>query len=114
MRPLCQACHQRACAINYHRLGQIYYRKRCENCIRKGKGLPRRRSLWEQAGYKKHKICDRCGFRARYAAQLAVYHVDGRLTNVDVKNLKTVCRNCEIEIERSDLTWRCGDLEPDR
>lgn len=114
MRPLCKACQQRVCAVNYRRKDKTHYRSRCENCIRKGRGLAKRKSLWEQSGYRKQKMCDRCGFRAKYSAQLIVYHVDGRMDNTDLKNLKTVCRNCQIEIDRSDLTWRPGDLEPDR
>lgn len=114
MRPICPACQQRECAINYHRRDTVYYRSRCENCIRKNRGLPRRQPVWQKAGYSKSKICDRCGFRAKYSAQLTVYHVDGRLDHADLKNLRTVCRNCEIEISRSDLIWRSGDLEPDR
>jgi hypothetical protein len=44
---------------------------------------------------------------------LLVYHVDGNMNNVTVRNLKTVCQNCVIEIVKTDLTWRPGDLEPD-
>ena len=57
--------------------------------------------------------CDRCGFKARYAAQTLVYHVDGNLANCEAKNLKTVCRNCEVDLAKSGLTWRPGDLQPD-
>ena len=114
MRPVCPVCDQRECAVNYHRDEVVHYRSRCENCIRKNRELPRRIPRWQAAGYKKSKNCDRCGFRARYSAQLLVYHVDGRLDNVDVKNLRTVCRNCEIEINRNDFTWKLGGLEPDR
>jgi hypothetical protein len=58
-------------------------------------------------------MCDRCGFRSRYSAQLLVYHVDGDMNNVAVRNLKTVCQNCVIEVIKTDLLWRPGDLEPD-
>jgi hypothetical protein len=64
-------------------------------------------------GYKKKMVCDRCGFKARFSAQTSVYHVDGNLNNAVLKNLKTVCRNCEVEIQKTDVTWRRGDLEPD-
>ena len=100
--------------MNYLRAGVTHYRSRCENCIRRERKLPRRRPRWQAAGYVKSKTCDRCGFRARYSAQLLVYHVDGRLDRVEVKNLKTICKNCEVEISRSDLAWSPGDLEPDR
>jgi hypothetical protein len=57
--------------------------------------------------------CDRCGFKARYSAQILVYHVDGDLNNVHIKNLKSICKNCVEEVSRSDLPWRPGDLAPD-
>jgi hypothetical protein len=58
-------------------------------------------------------VCDHCGFRARYSAQILVYHMDGRLTNTEPKNLRSICQNCAIEVARGDLPWRPGDLEPD-
>lgn len=42
-----------------------------------------------------------------------VYHVDGRLTNCELRNLKTVCLNCVVVVQRADYQWQCGDLEPD-
>jgi hypothetical protein len=57
--------------------------------------------------------CDFCGFKARYSAQILVYHVDGDLNNVALKNLKSICKNCVEVVSRSDLPWRQGDLEPD-
>lgn len=113
IRPMCPVCEQRPCAINYKKLEVTHYRSRCETCLRKNRNLPRRRPNWQAAGYRKKMVCDRCGFRARYSAQILVYHVDGTMTNCDVKNLKSVCRNCHIDIMRSDLPWRRGDLEPD-
>ena len=114
MRPTCPVCNQRPCAVNYVREDVTHYRSRCENCIRRNRALPRRRARWQTAGYQKSRTCDRCGLRARFTAQLLVYHADGRLDNVDLKNLRTICRNCEVEINRSDMTWSKGDLEPDR
>jgi hypothetical protein len=112
-RPTCQSCHQRPCAINYHRDGITHYRSRCETCLRKNRGLKVRKPRWSASGYQKKMTCDHCGFRARYAAQMLVYHLDGRLDNVAVKNLKTICKNCEVAVSRQDLPWRRGDLEPD-
>jgi hypothetical protein len=112
-RPVCPVCQQRPCAINYIKEDQTHYRSRCENCIRKNRNLPKRKPRWEQAGYKKKLVCDHCGFRARYSAQILVYHVDGRLDNCDYKNLKSVCKNCEVELAKSVLPWRRGDLEAD-
>ena len=113
MRPICQACQQRPCAVNYKREDITHYRSRCETCARKGRGLKPREPRWKSAGYKKKMSCDRCGFRAKYAGQIFVYHVDGNLNNATLKNLKSVCRNCEVELSKSDLAWRQGDLEPD-
>jgi len=112
-RPICQACQQRPCAVNYHRDGKVHYRRRCENCQRRNRGLKTRVPRWATAGYRKKMVCDQCGFRARYNAQILVYHIDGRLNNAEPKNLRSVCQNCAIELARSDLPWRPGDLEPD-
>lgn len=112
-RPVCQSCNQRPCAINYIKDKVTHYRKRCETCQRKGRGLAKRKPRWETAGYKKKLVCDRCGFKARYSAQTLVYHVDSNLNNTDIKNLKSICRNCEVELLKTDSVWKPGDLEPD-
>lgn len=112
-RPICPACQQRVRAVNYYKEGVPHYRSRCEVCIKKNKKIKPPVPRWQAAGYKKKPTCDRCGFRARYSAQLLVYHVDGNLNNTDVRNLKTVCLNCVEEVKRSDLPWQRGDLEPD-
>ncbi len=114
MRPLCLACNQRPRAIAYHKEDKIQYRKLCEHCIKRGKKLPVAVPRWQTTGYRKKNVCDRCGFKSRFAAQLLVYHVDGNLNNNSTRNLKTVCLNCTVDIKRSDLPWRPGDLEPDR
>jgi hypothetical protein len=113
MRPICKACNQRPCAVNYIREDITHYRSRCETCQRRGKGIKPREPRWKSAGYKKKPACDRCGFKARLASQLLVYHIDGDLNNATVRNLRTVCRNCVEEIARVEVTWRAGDLEPD-
>jgi hypothetical protein len=113
-RPLCPACQQRLCAVNYHRDGFPHYRSRCEHCIKKNRRIKPPVPRWQTSGYKKKPTCDQCGFRARFAAQLIVYHVDGNLKNAEIRNLKTVCQNCAVEIVKSELPWRPGDLEPDR
>jgi hypothetical protein len=112
-RPLCKACSQRPCAVNYYRDGVAHYRSRCESCARKRKGIKPREPRWKAAGFKKKMQCDRCAFHARYASQILVYHVDGDLNNIAVKNLKCICRNCAEELLRTELPWRPGDLEPD-
>ena len=113
-RPVCQACNQRLCAINYIKEDRVHYRSRCETCLRKGKGIKRRVPRWEAAGYKKKPTCDRCGFKARHHSQLLVFHVDGNLDNCELRNLKTVCLNCVADLRRYDSTWLPGDLEPDQ
>lgn len=109
-RPICQACGQRPCAVNYIKEEVTHYRSRCESCARKGRGVKKRIPRWEAAGYKKKMTCDKCGFKARYSSQILVYHVDGDLNNTASKNLKCVCKNCVEELLKSDLPWRPGDL----
>ena len=113
MRPICTACNQRPLAINYQKDGIAHYRSRCGVCIRKGRKIKTAKPRWELAGYKKKSVCDRCSFRARFSAQLLVYHIDSNLNNYASKNLKTVCLNCVVDIKKSDLPWRLGDLEED-
>jgi hypothetical protein len=42
-----------------------------------------------------------------------VYHVDGNMNNSTVRNLKTICQNCVVEVAKSNLPWKSGDLAPD-
>lgn len=112
-RPICPACGQRPCAVNYIKEDVTHYRSRCESCARKNRGIKPRKPRWQEAGYKKKPACDKCGFKAKFSAQLLVYHIDGNLNHCEPKNLKTVCLNCVEELKRSDLPWRRGDLEPD-
>jgi hypothetical protein len=110
---MCTACNQRLVAVNYRRDDVTHYRTRCDHCIRRNKKIRPPEALWKKSGYKKKPTCDRCGFRAKYAMQLMVYHVDSNLNNSSLRNLKTVCQNCAVEIKKVDLTWAPGDLEPD-
>ena len=114
MRPLCKVCSKQPAAINGYHHDKIYYRSRCNACIRRGRKLKPGVPRWQAAGYRKKATCDRCGFRARHASQLTVWHVNGDLTDAELRNLKTVCLNCIQEITRLDLPWRRGDLEPDQ
>jgi hypothetical protein len=113
MRPLCLACNQRFRAVAYHRSDRVQYRKLCEYCIKRNRRIKAPEPRWQSAGYKKKATCDRCGFRAKYSVQLLVYHVDGNQNNNNLRNLKTVCQNCVLEVAKLDLPWRPGDLEPD-
>jgi hypothetical protein len=112
-RPICPACNQRSRAINCYKGDKVYYRSRCEYCIKKNRKIKAPEPRWKIAGYKKKATCDRCGFRSKYSAQLLVYHIDGNLNNTSLRNLKTVCLNCVEEIKRADIPWRPGDLQPD-
>lgn len=114
MRPMCKVCESRPRAVAYHKYDRIYYRSKCDNCLRRGKKLKKTVPRWQSAGYSKKKQCDRCRFVARYATQLVVMHVDGDLNNCELRNLKTLCLNCCAEVVKSDLPWRSGDLEADR
>ena len=82
-------------------------------CLRRQQHKPVPKLRWQLDGYRKKQTCDRCGFRGRYAAQLQVYHVDGDLNNSSLRNLKTICQNCAVEVKKSDQRWAQGDLEPD-
>ena len=113
MRPICPSCNQRPKTVAYHRNNKIYYRSQCGQCIRKKKKLPIQRPRWELNGYKKKTICDRCGFKARYSAQLLVFHIDSNLNNSTSRNLKTLCLNCRVDVEKSNFIWKPGDLQPD-
>ena len=79
MRPLCKVCNKNPAAINGYHREKLYYRSRCNVCIRQDKRIKPARPRWLTAGYKKKPTCDRCGFRARHHTQLMVYHIDGDL-----------------------------------
>jgi len=112
-RPLCTVCQSKPKAVAYHKYDRVYYRARCNACIRRDKKIKPQKPRWQTAGYKKKPTCDRCGFRARHPTQLTVYHVDGDLNNCETLNLKTVCLNCVVEVVRAELPWRAGDISPD-
>ena len=112
-RPICQSCHQRPCAVNYHKQDVTHYRSRCENCTRKKRGLRPRDPRWKSAGYKKKPTCDLCGFRSIFSMQTTVFHIDGKLENTELTNLRTICLNCVEVVKRKEVTWKRGDLEVD-
>ena len=113
-RPLCKTCKARPRAYAYKRNNKIYWRSKCDACIRKSAGkkiggvTPLLRS-----GYKKRKKCELCGFKAQHSVQLDVLFVDGNLRNVLETNLKTVCANCQRLSSVRRLGWRVGDLVAD-
>ena len=85
----------------------------CAVCIDGKRKIKPPEERWKEAGYKKKNSCDLCGFRAKYAAQVLVYHIDGNCNNSQPKNLRTVCQNCVVEVQKSNSVWRPGDLTPD-
>lgn len=112
MRPICKNCNKNPAAINYKKHGKVFYRSKCESCCRYGgrsKGMP----LWYQNGYRKKSFCEKCGFKSKYPEQFDVYHIDGRLDNCRLDNLKTICANCQRIIQKEGVRWRQGDLTPD-
>ena len=110
MRPLC-TCGERPAAINYRKEGKIYYRKKCERCLRKGlsHGIP----LWRQRGYEKKTACEKCSFKSKYSEGFNVFHIDGDLNNCRPNNLKTICANCQRTLQKEGVRWKQGDLRPD-
>ena len=110
MRPLC-TCGERPAAINYRKEGKIYYRKKCERCLRKGlsHGIP----LWRQRGYEKKTACEKCSFKSKYSEVFNVFHIDGDLNNCRPNNLKTICANCQRIMQKQGVRWKQGDLVPD-
>ena len=108
MRPVCDVCGQRPKAVNYRRGDKVYYRRRCEQCLKLYKPV---KPLWVDAGYRVKRKCEACGFKPVLRSQVTVFYVDGDLQNVNNRNLKTVCLNCNAELVKTG--WRRGDLTPD-
>jgi hypothetical protein len=107
-RPSCDQCGKRPKAVNYYKDGKVYYRRRCEQCLKLHKPI---KPLWVDAGYKPKRVCEACGFKPTFRSQVTVFYIDGNLTNVSNYNLKTVCLNCNAELIKTG--WARGDLAPD-
>ena len=113
-RPLCTECKTKPRAYAYRRYGRVYWRSKCDACIRKkaGKKIGGVTAL-QRSGYKKRRKCELCGFKAQNQSQLDVLFVDGNLRNTANTNLKTVCANCQRLQGVRRLGWRVGDLVAD-
>ncbi len=111
-RPTCKICLLKPASINYHRNDKTYYRKHCDSCARKKKKMKPPVPNWTKAGYKKKLVCDKCGFKARWLSQILVYYVNGDMNDCRLTNLKSVCLNCTVVIEKGDIPWSKG-LSPD-
>ena len=109
-RNTCPVCKQRLVGVNYTRNGTTYYRKKCDWCIYHHKQLSPLVSSWVRAGYKKKPHCEKCGFVAKLKEQLLVAYIDGDITNNDHFNLKTICLNCRLEVEKSQLPWKAEPI----
>ena len=112
MRPLCKVCNKYPCAINYHKKDIIFYRSKCEACIRYGganHGMPK----WHNAGYRMKEKCDKCGYKSDSSEQFNVFHIDGHMNNCNFKNLKTVCANCQRTLHKEVFKCKQGNLVPD-
>lgn len=109
-RPICPTCNKNFCAVNYLREGTTHYRSGCDECGRKKAKLKPRKANWQRSKYKKKAVCDLCGFRSAYPTQLTVFHIDGKLENIDLANLRTICLCCVEVVKRKEVTWRRGDL----
>lgn len=112
-RPVCTVCKLRPCAVNYHKEQTVYYRKRCELCLKKQNEKRLSKPLWQQSGYKKKHKCERCGFHSKVSQIFSVFTVDGNLRNTSPINLRTVCANCQILISVSGESWKNADLTSD-
>lgn len=108
---MCKACELRHAGVNYIRNGKIYYRKLCDTCIREKKGIKPAKPNWAKSGYQKKMTCDKCGFKARWSKQILVYYVDGDLNNTKQNNLRSICLNCSVAVEKQDMPW-AKDLSP--
>ena len=112
-KPLCRSCGKRPKALNYMKDGNPHYRSMCVSCIRKGKKARPSVLSWILANYKKKERCEKCGFKAKFDEQLFVYYIDGNKRNNAHSNLKTVCANCSIELDKKPNGWVPSDLTPD-
>lgn len=109
-RATCPICKTNPVAINYRRGQRVYYRSLCTPCIHKRRSVPQIAS-WIKSGYKKSDRCDRCQFRFKMSDQSDVYYIDGNTNNNHWANLRTICRNCQIEVAHT--RWRPSNLRPD-
>ena len=109
-RPICPACNHNPVAINYRKGNRTHYRTRCQSCINKNRNIKPPVPKWARIGYVKKLVCDVCKFRAKYPAQMQVYHRDGNLNNCELNNLRSVCLNCGVTLQKQDSAWQTNNL----
>jgi len=100
-RKLC-SCGERPVAINYVKDNVTHYRSLCSSCSKK----KRRRKKLQVPNYSLKPQCEKCGFVPKFYQQLDVYH------NKDDGIIKTVCLNCQEELNHTNV-WSQGDLVAD-
>ena len=105
IRPLCKTCKERHASVNYKRKGKTYYRTECGRCLRLKKKQPAPKPNWALNGYIKKMTCDLCGFKAKWGQQIVVYYIDGDMRNTKKNNLRSVCLNCTVTIDKKDIPW---------
>ena len=114
VRPLCIKCRSNPRAYAYRKNNKIYWRRKCDACIRQEKNLKIGGvTSLQRSGYTKKNKCELCGFKAREQIQLDVLFIDGNKNNTNYTNLKTVCANCQRLASIKRLRWSVGDLEVD-
>ena len=104
-RPICKQCKVKPAGVNYIRNNKTYYRSKCDSCLRLDKKKKVPKPKWSLDGYKKKMVCDKCHFKARWAKQIMIFYADGDMNNTKGNNLKSICLNCTIEIEKQDIPW---------
>lgn len=104
-RPICKTCMQKHAGVNYVKNGKTYYRSQCDTCLRLKKKKKPPKPNWSKSGYVKKMTCDRCGFKARWGKQILVYYIDGDLQNTKKNNLRCVCLNCAVDLQKQDVPW---------
>ena len=99
-RPTCECGN--ITAINYHKNGKTYYRKKCYKCSKEST-VPKKPD-WQIVGYVKQISCERCGFRSKYADQIKVIKTENNA-------FKSVCLNCSFAVQKEG--WHKSELTPD-
>lgn len=65
-----------------------------------------RSGLREKIRERDNYICQLCG-KEQGVKKLDVHHIDYDRENSDVKNLITLCRSCNMEVESNREVWIC-------
>lgn len=110
-RPVCLSCYQRPAAVNYHGKNKVYYRNRCDQCLRRHRPVNDPTPAHVRSGYRMRDRCELCNFKSRVPDQIRVWYVNGNPKDGNWHNLKSICANCQIELVKKKLAWI--DVRPD-